>query len=337
MSVALSTALEIILVLSVFRWPAELASQCQGDFGTILDLLAKSSAKMVGQDVRDGSRGAQMRAFWLALAMEASAPEVSISAAQWLVRAALQCHAAAAQAADEALCRKSNDSSLADQLANLHLTAHGEGVQVTISARENTGEGVTGHGPAIAAASAFAAAAVTAVAAMSRAPDLTQRMTASQCALLLLQADKAPVPQRSMQHVQAAAEAEDSHLPHREPLSDSLSASAAAVLEDAALVQLGHIAVKGLGDVSGEVAASWRRVLDAIAPLITCLAGNASRTSLAAFLLLHKVRQLVHLCNLPTGSQRGAMTGCLSFEQVDPAGCTTSLHWLGRFEPAHTM
>ena len=80
------------------------------------------------------------------------------------------------------------------------------------------------------------------------------------------------------------------HIPQAELASDSLSAGAAPLLEDSALVQLGHAAVKGLGDVSAEVAASWWRALDAIAPDITRIAGNASRTSLPAFLLLHNVR-----------------------------------------------
>ena len=216
---------------------------------------------------------------------------VSIRAAQWLVQAAVQCHAAAAQAAVQAPVRYSHDSSLGDQLASLHLTAHGEEVQVTISAREGIGKEGTGPEPYI-AASAFAAAAVTAVAALSGAPDVTQRTTASQCALLLLQADRSSLPQHSTQQVQAAAEALSPHMPHREPLADSLSDTALAVLEDTTLVQLGHTAVKGLGDVGAEVAANWRLVLDALAPGITRLAGNASRTSLAAFLLLHKVMLL---------------------------------------------
>ena len=228
--------------------------------------------------------GAEIRSFWLALATEASAPRVSIPAAQWLVRAALQAHAAAAPATVQAPRGMSTEGSLADQLATLHLTAHGAEVQVKLLSCEDRAQGKSGPGPPP-AAPAFAAAAVTALAALSRALDPAQRIASSQCALMLLQPDRASLSQHSMQPQHHPRN------PHTEPLSDRPSATAVAVLEDSELVQLGHTAVTGLGDISTEAASSWRRVLDTIAPDITRMASNASRTSLAAFLLLHKVSQ----------------------------------------------
>ena len=259
----------------------------------MLDFLAKASTKLISQSAADVTRGAQIRAFWLALANEASAPMVSIPAAQWLVHAALQSHTAAAQAAVQAPPGMSTESGLADRLASLNLSMHDEGVQAKITACEETDEGSIGP---LEAPPAYATAAVTAVAALSGAPDPAQRMTASQCALMLLKPGRGRFPQHNMEHeVTSAAAAEalewEPHSTQAEPMSDSLPADTAPVLEDSALVQLGHTAVRGLGDVSAAVAASWRRVLDAVAPDITRIAGNASRTSLAAFLLLHEVRR----------------------------------------------
>ena len=270
-----------------------MVSQCRGDLGTVLDLLARSSAKLVSGSMRNVSRGAQIRMFWLALARQTSTQTISTAAAQWLVQAALQYHAILAQAPSQAPSGVSIDGSLAEQLASLHLTAHDEGVWVKILScegrREETSEpGLSTAGPA------FAAAAVTAIAALSGAADSAQRMTASQCALMLLQPPRDHISQHTTQPEQVPPEALKACIPHRDPLSHSLSAPAAAVLDDSALVQLGHTAVKGLSDVSTEVAASWRRVLDVIAPRITRIAGNASTTSLTAFLLLHKVRQQLH-------------------------------------------
>ena len=301
---------------------AEIAGQCRVELGTILDFLAKSSAKLISQSMEDVSRGAQIRAFWLALASETSSPTVSIPAAEWLVRAALQSHAAAAQAAAQTPPGMTTASSLAGRLASVHLTAPGEGVQVKILACEKTDEGSI-EPPA--AAPAYAAAAVTALAALSRAPGSEQRITASQCVLMLLKPGRARFPQHSTDfgHTAAAAgELEwEPHLPQAEHMSDSLPADAAPVLEDCALVQLGHAAVKGLGDVSIEVAASWRRVLDAIAPSITRIAGNASRTSLAAFLLLHKVSQYFHMSSRPVGSLRSSVK-----TEAHTADCLSYLH-----------
>lgn len=282
---------QTILLLRALFWPAAFASQCRGDLETVLDLLAKSSAELLTQSMGDVGKAAEIREFWLALAAEASAPSVCVPAAQWLLHAALQAHAAAAQATVQAPLGLSSESSLADQLASLHLTAHDEGVQVRILACEDRCPGSTGPGPPP-AAPAFAAAAVAAIGALSRALDPAQRVASSQCALTLLQPDRASLSQHSMQ----PGLSRDSHT---EPLSDSPSASAVAVLDDNALVQLGHVAVKGLGDLSAEVAATWRRAVDAIAPDITRIAADTSRTSLAAFLLLHKVRQCFYASDLP--------------------------------------
>ena len=208
---------------------------------------------------------------------------------QWLVRAALQCHAAAAHGTSQTASGTSRQSSITDQLARLQLTVQGAGIQAKIVASDGVGESVI-EPEQIAAPQAFATAAVAAVSSLSARPSTAQRMAASQSAFKLLQPDSGSPNQRSTGTELPSAGTISTYRSKIEAVACSSPAIVAAVLEDSDLVQLGHTAVKGLNDVSAEVAASWQQVLEFAGPSIMRIASNASRTSLAAFLLLHKVR-----------------------------------------------
>ena len=214
---------------------------------------------------------------------------MSIAALQWLVQAALKSYSAATQ---DRFHSASGEQGIVSRLARLQLTTHNEKVSVRIASSEESSESQQGH-PA--AAQSFAATAVAAAALLSTAPHVSQRMAASQAALQLLQPDKhlqTGTPQQQNSQLRPAACSEPSNLdkiPSAAEAESIFASSSEAVLEDDALVQLCHMAVRGLSDVSAEVAASWRQVLDAMAASITRIASNASRSSLSAFLLLHKV------------------------------------------------
>ena len=220
------------------------------------------------------------------MAQQVSAPDVSVAALLWLVQAAVNSHSAATQ---DRFPSGSGEQDIVSQLARLQLTTHNDRVLVRIASSEESSESQQGH------PGNFTNTTVAAAALLSTAPHVSQRMAASQGALQLLQPDKHLQTGNSQQqnsHLRPAATSEPSNL-YKVPSgaeAESVSAStSAAVLEDDALVQLGHVAVRGLSDVSAEVAASWRQVLDAMAASITRIASNATRSSLSAFLLLNKV------------------------------------------------
>ena len=216
------------------------------------------------------------------MAQQMSAPDVSVAALQWLVQAAVDSHSAATQ---DRCPSASGEQGIVSQLARLQLTTHNDRVLVRIASSEESSESQQGH------PGNFADATVAAAALLSTAPHVSQRMAASQAALQLLQPDKhlqIGNPEQQNSHLRPAATSEPSNLDEAPSRAVSASTSA-AVLEDDALVQLGHVAVRGLSDVSAEVAASWRQVLGAMAASITRIASNASRSSLSAFLLLNKV------------------------------------------------
>lgn len=272
-------------------------SQCHEDRETIVILLADASAQLISRMTGAVSRNAEIRAFWLALAQDMSAGEISTAALQWLVRAALQCHAVAAQGASQTASGTSKQPSITEQLARLQLTVQGAGIQAKIVASGVVDESVIAP-EQIPAPQAFATAAVAAVSSLSARPSTAQRMAASQSAFKLLQPDSASPNQRSTGTELTSAGTIDTYHFEIEAAACSSPATIAAVLEDSDLVQLGHTAVKGLNDVSAEVAASWQQVLEIMGPSIMRIASNARRTSLAAFLLLHKVRHQAYSCRV---------------------------------------
>lgn len=220
------------------------------------------------------------------MAQQVSAQDVSIAALQWLVQAAVDSHSAATQ---DRFPSASGEQGIVSQLARLQLTTHNDRVLVRIASSEESSESQQGH------PGDFANTTVAAAALLSTAPHVSQRMAASQAALQLLQPDKhlqTGNPEQQNSHLRPAALSEPNNLNEAPSRAEAVRVSAstsAAVLEDDALVQLGHVAVRGLSDISAEVAACWRQVLDALAASITRIASNASRSSLSAFLLLNKV------------------------------------------------
>lgn len=264
---------------------------------------------------------------------------MSIAALQWLVQAASNSYSAATQ---DRFHSASGEQGIVSRLARLQLTTHNDRVLVRIASSQESSESHQEH-PA--AAQSFAAAAVAAAALQSAAPHVSQRMAASQAALQLLQPDKhlqTGTPQQQNSQLRPAASSEPSNLDKIPSVAEAESIFAScseAVLEDDALVQLCHMAVRGLSDVSAEVAASWRQVLDAMTASITRIASNASRSSLSAFLLLQKVslqdstfslhscKAVKRLCS-PTQQALASQTAFYLTLTVVAAGCKIVLSGL---------
>lgn len=269
---------------------AAFVSQCKGEWSSILSLLEAVSIDLVSHRDRD----AEIRAFWLAMAQQEPEPDVSIAAMQWLVRDALEFHATATKGSFNTAADASTADSLVEQLARLQLTEVHGSIRVQISSSE--GEASRAHRD-IAAAQALSASAGASILSLSRGPLDAQRMAASQSALQLLQADPAPLgepaTQQSPEHEPAGAQQAASQKAFTGTSTGNSSAISACLEDDSTLVQLGQAAVAGLNDVCAEVAASWRQVIDVMAPTITRIATNASRAE--AFLLLHEVRTRIQL------------------------------------------
>ena len=213
---------------------------------------------------------------------------------QWLVHAAQLCHIGSAEMNARAAQPDSTTARLAHRLARVQL-AEREG---TMSVRIVSSEAERDREQKDAAkAQTFVAAAVSAVAQLSRLPSAALRLSAAQSALQLF--DTSPYPFRMPQQLSSSepktAGPEPSAL-HAAPIdattsagSGSSAARRAMGLPDSALVLLGQAAVAGVSDVNADVAAAWHHVLDCMAPAIMRIATSASRSTLPAFLLLHEV------------------------------------------------
>ena len=163
-------------------------------------------------------------------------------------------------------------------------------------------------------AQSFAAAAVSAIAQLSRAPSAAPRLSAAQSALQLFEIGQrhfTPQQQSPSEFKVAGPEPSDLHDTLTDVTISTLSARYPVVLPDSALVQLGQAAVAGVSDVGADVAAAWHQVVDCMAPAIMRVATSASRSTLPAFLLLHEVRlclRLGHSCCSVARATRGLLS-----------------------------
>ena len=213
---------------------------------------------------------------------------------QWLVHAAQLCHSRLTEASARAAQPDSTTARLAHRLARVQLIESRGSMSVRIVSCQ--AESDREHKDA-AKAQTFVAAAVRAIAQLSRSPSAALRLSATQSALQLLEMSQRPF--RPQQHASSEPKAAQSEPGNQHAASTNATTSAepgssaarrAAVLPDSAVVQLGQAAVAGVSDVSADVATAWHQVLDCVAPAIMRIATSASRSTLPAFLLLHEVR-----------------------------------------------
>ena len=273
---------------------AAFTGQCQEVSHAILSLLEDVSSHLISHQDSTTAMHADISAFWIALAEEVAQPEVATSAMQWLVHAAQLRHISSAGGYARAIQPDSTAARLAHRLARVQLSESEGSISVSIvsckaesdSEQRNAGRAQT-----------VVAAAVRAAVQLSRAPSAALRSSAARSALQLLETSQRPFrPQQQAFTEPKAAQSEpsDQHAASNNATTSaepgSSAARRAAVPPDSTLVQLGQAAVAGVSDVSADVAAAWRQVLDCMAPAIMQIATSASRSTLPAFLLLHEVK-----------------------------------------------